>query len=161
MELSHEQVAEFLHRSYHAVDGLWFMKVEERYGLEAALDLDNEVWKVVPKIQARALKSMAEVRDGLDALSQCLATKLSLDGFEFAVNWDARCDGFTVEVSRCPWHEAMLKSGREHLSGPINSLICHTELSVWAAEFGAGIGFVQSDCICAGAERCLLRFATG
>ncbi|GAF84732.1 unnamed protein product, partial [marine sediment metagenome] len=61
IELSNRQIAEFWHRSYASVDGLWFMRVEERYGFDAALDIDNEVWKVLPKIQARMLKSMAGV----------------------------------------------------------------------------------------------------
>jgi len=42
-KLSSQQVADYFNRSYNAVDGLWFMKVEEKYGIDAALDLDNEV----------------------------------------------------------------------------------------------------------------------
>jgi hypothetical protein len=48
MDLDEKQISELWHRSYTAVDGLWFMKVEERYGFEAALDLDDEVWKGQP-----------------------------------------------------------------------------------------------------------------
>ena len=56
INLTDVQIAEYYHRSFSVVDGLWFMKIEERYGFEAALDIDSEVWKVVPKIQARKLK---------------------------------------------------------------------------------------------------------
>jgi hypothetical protein len=55
-KLSSQQVAEYFNRSYKAVDGLWFMKVEEKYEFDVALELDNEVWKVMPKIQARMIK---------------------------------------------------------------------------------------------------------
>ena len=56
-KLSSQQVAEYFSRSYKTVDGLWFMKVEEKHGFDAALELDNEIWKVMPKIQARMIKS--------------------------------------------------------------------------------------------------------
>jgi hypothetical protein len=29
------------------------MKVKEKYGFDSTLDVDNEVWKVMTKIQAR------------------------------------------------------------------------------------------------------------
>ncbi len=37
-ELNDKQVADFFRRSYTAVDGLWFMKAEEKHGFEAALE---------------------------------------------------------------------------------------------------------------------------
>jgi hypothetical protein len=39
IELSDKQIAEFWHRSYTSVDGLWFMKVEEKHGFDLALDI--------------------------------------------------------------------------------------------------------------------------
>ncbi|MCJ7722279.1 DUF6125 family protein, partial [Candidatus Bathyarchaeota archaeon] len=61
--MSSQQVADFFNRSYKAVDGLWFMKVEEKYGFDAALELDNEVWKVMAKIQARKIKSFLGLKN--------------------------------------------------------------------------------------------------
>ena len=68
IRLSNRQIAEYFHRSYTAVDGLWFMKVEEKYGFDVALDIDNEVWKVFAKMQARLLKSLGQTGDGIDSL---------------------------------------------------------------------------------------------
>ena len=51
LKLSAKQVLEFYHRSYTTVDGLWYMKVEEKYGYDAALEIDNDVWKVLPKME--------------------------------------------------------------------------------------------------------------
>ncbi|MHB1377104.1 MAG: DUF6125 family protein, partial [Candidatus Humimicrobiaceae bacterium] len=51
--LSSRQVKEYLQNSYAKVDGLWFLKTEEQFGFEKALESDLEVWKVMPKIQAR------------------------------------------------------------------------------------------------------------
>ena len=53
LNLTPEQTADYLHKSYAAVDGLWFMKVEEAEGFDKALDIDEKVWQVMPKIQAK------------------------------------------------------------------------------------------------------------
>ena len=113
--LTDKQAAQYFHRCYTAVDGLWFVKVEEKHGLEAALEADDQVWRVLPKIQARMLKAMLNADQGMDALRECLTTKLTLDQFEFETQNNS--DGFSVLVKRCPWHDQMVKSGREHLSG--------------------------------------------
>lgn len=157
MQFSDKQVGEFCHRSYHAVDGLWFMKVEEKFGFEAALELDNEVWKVLPKIQVRMLKKMYGVDGGLEALRSCLEPRLQMEGFEFRITEEGR-DSVQVTVSRCPWHDAMLKSNRVHLSGRINSLVCGTEYGVWATEFGPSLKVSWRDRICTGGDTCRFEF---
>jgi len=159
IELSNRQIAEFWHRSYASVDGLWFMRVEERYGFDAALDIDNEVWKVLPKIQARMMKSMVGVDKGIDALFECLTTKLSLEDFTFKAERAGDGGGFRIVISKCPWHDLMVKSGREELSGKVGTLICNTENSVWASEFGDDIHFELGDQICEGCASCILKFS--
>lgn len=56
MKLTDKEIAEYLHRCYTAVDGLLFVKVEEKCGFDIALDIDKEVWKVMPKIQSSFFK---------------------------------------------------------------------------------------------------------
>jgi hypothetical protein len=80
-DLTQEQKTEYFRRSYTAVDGLWFMKVEESLGFDEALRLDEAVWKVLPKIQARALKGMMHLEGGLEGLAQALSARLALEGF--------------------------------------------------------------------------------
>ena len=156
IKLTSKQIAEFWHRSYATVDGLWFMKIEGRYGFDAALDIDNEVWKVLPKIQARMLKVMGKMEGGIDALYECLTTKLNMEGFTFKSKKAGR--GFKITINECPWHNLMVKSGREKLSGKIGTLICNTEYSAWASEFGDDIRFELKDQICEGAQSCTLLF---
>jgi hypothetical protein len=154
-QINDKQVAEYFRRSYTAADGLWFMKVEERHGFDTALDIDNQVWQVLPKIQARMLKSMLNLDNGMKGLYEGISTRLALEGFEFqAENYD---EGFRIIVEKCPWHDVMIKSGREHLSEKVNSLICSTENSVWASEFG-DIIFEPEAQICKGSTGCILRF---
>ena len=158
LELTEKQISEYFKRSYTAVDGLWFMKAEERYGFDTALDIDDEVWKVMPKIQARTLKSMGNPEDGLAGLGECLTTKLTLDGFKFAT--DQAEDGRTLKITlaECPWHNIIIKSSREYLSAKVGTRICNTEYRVWAAEFGDNISFELQDQICKGQQSCTLLF---
>ena len=53
---SDKDKAEYYHRCYKAVDGLWFVKTEQMYDFDSALEIDQEVWNIMPKIQARFLK---------------------------------------------------------------------------------------------------------
>jgi len=170
-ELTEEQKTEYFRRSYSAADGLWFMKVEEWLGFEQALQIDEAVWKVLPKIQARALKGMMHLQGGLADLKEALAARLALEGFDFEM--EPQENGFAVIVKRCPWHDIMVKSGRGQLSEKVSEHICMIENSVWASEFsGAGekdeaadkgqeIGFEREERICRGERRCVLRFTGG
>jgi len=157
IEMTPAQVAEFLRRSYTAVDGLWFLKAEERYGFDTALDIDEEVWKVFPRIQVRMLKRLTEVATGCDALLECLSAKLNAENFRFHTE-PIRNDSFNLVVTDCPWHRLMVKSGRENLSGKVGTRICRTEYSVWAAEFGCRLHFDNTPRICTGGQSCLLHF---
>jgi hypothetical protein len=159
-DLTDKQKAEYFRRSYTAVDGLWFMKLEEKHGFEEALQLDEAVWEVLPKIQARTIKAMMNLDYGLDSLQVAIAARLDLEGFGFELK--RHDDRFLVIIHRCPWHDLMIKSGREKISKRVSDLICWVENSMWAKEFandGAeNIRFEQEDRICQGAKRCRLKF---
>jgi hypothetical protein len=154
--LSNDQTIEFLRRSYTAIDGLWFVKIEEKYGFEAALEIDREVWKVFPKVQARALKSLTGLSRGLDALLVCFTTRLAVENFSFRVLKSVDCVRVTIE--KCPWHELMLKSARQDLSGRIGKVVCQTECETWVGEFGEDIIFETGERICTGDKNCLFCF---
>jgi hypothetical protein len=158
IELSDREIAEFWHRSYTSADGLWFLKTEGRYGFDAALALDNEVWEVLPKIQARMLKAIGHLEPGLRGLLEALTTKLKLDGFSYRVDNADNESGFKVTIDKCPWHNLMVKSDRTDLSGKVGDRICGTEYSVWASEFGDNITFERGSQICKGSDACVLRF---
>ena len=157
MRLTGKKAERYLRRSYTAVDGLWFVKVEEKFGFRTALTIDREVWKVMPKIQARTLAALAGVKDrNIRTLASCFAEKLMMDGFTFTSKREK--DGFSVSVTACPWFEALRKSGRERVAGRIGSAICTTEYGVWAAEFNNAAEFGLVSQICKGDRRCLFKF---
>jgi hypothetical protein len=154
--LTNRQVIEYFHRSYKAADGLWFMKVEEKYGFNVALEVDKEVWKVMPKIQARMVKAMLGKGEGEAAFLEGLTVKLSLEGFKFKV--EQRENGFRIRIADCPWRNLMVKSGREEYSGKVGAAICGVEYAVWASEFNANMQFTLDTQKCQGSEQCVLDF---
>jgi hypothetical protein len=156
--MNDDQKIQYLRRSYSAVDGLWFMKIEENYGFDKALSIDNEVWKIMPKIQARFLKSVYGLDKGIQALKVCFTEKLSLDGFMFQAESDHQNNGFRVIITKCPWYDSMVKSGRENKACQVGSHICNAEYSAWAREFGENISFEIQRQICCGSDSCLLQF---
>ncbi len=48
-------------RNIWRVDGLYFLGIEERFGTEAATEIDATCWKVMGKIEARALRKILGV----------------------------------------------------------------------------------------------------
>lgn len=99
-EFSDKQAAAYFHRSFAAIEGLWFMKIEEKYGFDVALEIDNAVWQVFPRIQAREMKSMLKAESGRKALQICLATAFDLKGFKYTLK--ATETGFTVTIGIVP-----------------------------------------------------------
>ena len=154
--LTDRQVIEFFHRSYKAVDGLWFLKVEEKYGFNTALEIDKEVWKVMPKIQARMIKFMLGKEENKITLLESLKAKLSLEGFKFKV--EQKETRFRIIINECPWHNLMIKSGREKLSRLVGTAICNVEYSVWISEFDENIQFTFKTRKCHRSEQCILDF---
>jgi hypothetical protein len=41
---------------------LWFMKIEEKCGFDTALKIDDQVWKVLPRIQTRMISFLSRIR---------------------------------------------------------------------------------------------------
>ncbi|HOA72500.1 MAG TPA: DUF6125 family protein [Phycisphaerae bacterium] len=154
--LSDRQIAAYFQRSFTAVDGLWFMKLEERADFETALQVDEAVWRIMPKIQARKLKELTGLTAGMDALRECFTTKLSIEDYAFDLASNA--DGFEISIADCPWVNLLVRSNRQHLADTIGRTICTAEHAVWASEFGDTIRFEFGERLCAGCPRCVLRF---
>lgn len=158
LKLTSEQKKNFYERSYKAVDGLWFMKTEEVLGFAKTLDIDTEVWKVMPKIQARQLKPLVKTKDKIKAFIEAFSAKLSLDGFDIKPVKLTDNGEITVQSKNCPWFDLLKKSGREHLADLIGSRICSTEYGVWAEEFETGLSVEFKERICGGGSCCEMRF---
>jgi hypothetical protein len=57
--ISEADLREIAARTYYTIDGLWFLAVEEKYGFDAAFELNQVVWqKAGPIIGKRLLKNL-------------------------------------------------------------------------------------------------------
>jgi hypothetical protein len=57
----------FMHlRNMWAVDGLYYLGIEKRFGTEAATEIDAEVWAVMGKIEARKLRKLFGLSGSLE-----------------------------------------------------------------------------------------------
>ena len=154
--LSTKEAIEYMHQNFTKVDGLWFVKVEERFGFDAALETDEKVWQVLPKMQARFLKKKLSLEDGFASFVVCIKNKLRLDNFDFTARKSK--DFLKIVIARCPWHQIMIKSGRKDLSKKIGSAICPAEYAAFAKEFGTEIDFTIECRICMGEASCTMLF---
>ena len=153
-----EVLVEYLRRSYQAVDGLWFVKVEESLGFAAALSMDVSVWAVLAKIQARKARALLQVQDNsLAEFVRCFTLKLEADGFTFTP--EVAQDEARFIIATCPWLDILRGAGREQLAAPISGVMCPTEAQAWCQEFGGEIGFALEACMCQGDDGCRMVFS--
>ncbi|MGD9496723.1 MAG: DUF6125 family protein [Armatimonadota bacterium] len=158
MDCAHEQIIAMLRRSYFAVDGLWFVMVEKELGLERALELDERVWRVMPKIQARKARELLCAADaGPATMARCMALKFAAEGHAWRVGAVSPQQAEIV-VTRCPWREVLESAQRTHLGPQIADRICAAEGATWAAEFGDDIEFEMAEAICRGDGQCRFVF---
>ncbi len=144
-----EALIEYLHRSYTATDGLWFMIVEQAHDFEHALALDElaldeRVWQIMPKIQARKAREVLGISgNSLDDLIACFTLKLQADGHQFHIEHTDSEVQFII--TRCKWRELMRKSGRQHIEQRVSSVIWPAELAGWCSEFDDEFEFEYID----------------
>jgi len=64
----------FMHlRNLWAVDGLYYLGIEEKFGTDAATDIDRKVWEVMGKIESRRIKELFNIKkNDIPSLIQAL-----------------------------------------------------------------------------------------
>lgn len=65
-------------KNWLAHDGLWFQAVEKEFGMEAALEMDRQAWKVFTQLEAKRIMRRLELEPGggIPALEQALRFRL-------------------------------------------------------------------------------------
>ncbi|MEA3403061.1 MAG: DUF6125 family protein [Armatimonadota bacterium] len=155
-----ETVLQMLRRSYLAVDGLWFVMIEEEEGLERAMELDERVWQVMPKIQARKARELLGVEGRSPSeLVRCMALKFAAEGHDFVLRTKDPREARVV-IKECSWRAALRSADKMHLAPEIADRICATEGTVWAAEFAEDIEFELQEAMCKGGDCCRFVFRT-
>jgi hypothetical protein len=88
---------------------LWFSGVEERYGLEAAMELDVRMWQIGSKIEVRRIKELLNLGHGLKNVLRAI-NFLSWSS-SFGYDYDISGDAAVWTCRRCPPQESRIKAG--------------------------------------------------
>ena len=99
-------------KNWLAHDGLWFQSIEEKYGIDMAIEMDKEAWRKFTVIEARRLIDFLglEKNSGIVGLKKALSFRLysSLNQDEFAVEGSNK---LIYRVKTCRVQEARRKKG--------------------------------------------------
>ncbi|HHD15263.1 MAG TPA: hypothetical protein ENK47_00980 [Euryarchaeota archaeon] len=113
-ELDDDTYAEltFMHlRDLWAVDGLYFLGIEERFGTEAATQIDANVWKVMGKIEGRRIKKLLGLGEDIPSMIRGLkfsGWSMDLEDKE----WEELPDGSVLlRITDCRIQNSRLKDG--------------------------------------------------
>jgi hypothetical protein len=114
MDMPKEELVDlmFMHiRDLWAVDGLYFLGIEERFGTEGATEIDRKVWDVMGKIEARRLKETLEIH-GNDV--QAMITALSVSSWALDLEdreIELEKDRAKIRNTNCRTQKTRLKKG--------------------------------------------------
>ena len=101
---------EFMLNQLRKADGFWFLGVENNYGYDAAIKINEEVWNRMGKIMTREIKEKFSIEEkGLNAFARVLGYSpwSMISGFEI----EAKDEEVIVSVPHCPSQENRLKRG--------------------------------------------------
>jgi len=112
------KLIDMLYRNYSAVDGRWFQAVEDEFGLDTAVRLDEKVWEKHSMVEARRIKETFNITEqGLPAVFKAL----NFGMFRFLTYAPLECEEtgsqkVTVSFTRCPLQELRIEKGRGEFS---------------------------------------------
>jgi hypothetical protein len=102
----------FLHiRNLWRIDGLYFLGIEERFGTNAATEIDANCWKLMGKIEARELKEVLGVKkNDLSSLLKILRnTSWAL--YQTKKEIDVTKTSIVFRVTNCRIQETRIRKG--------------------------------------------------
>lgn len=117
MHVTPQDLQELRKGALTAIDGLWFMAVERKYGFDAALEADLEVWRQYGRVMLKRLARLlgltldpSEPPD-LETVNMLMETLCHVDGTQCAGEVS---DGqILFRVHRCSWWDNLNRAGRE------------------------------------------------
>jgi len=128
--------------------------VEKNFSLKEALRIDEKVWRVLPKIQAREVRKLFDLQENtFQNFLKALRVKLEAEDYQYqekVINGNLH-----LLVKKCPWYEIIKKSSREHL---VPNDICRIDFQTWADEFHLNLKVKINSCLCGGKPNCNIWF---
>ena len=116
LQLSKEELIAWLEnaaKNWLAHDGLWFLAVEEAFGMEKAIELDAKAWERFTVIEARRIMKLRGIEPGggIAALKEALQYRLySLLNLQEIIDVDERTIIF--RMNECRVQAARQRDGR-------------------------------------------------
>ncbi len=114
-DLKKKEILELLKdasKNWLAHDGLWFRAVEDKYGIDAAMELDRKAWGKFTVIEAKRIMKRLGIKPGggIPALAQALKFRLyaHINVQEIKEESDIHC---VFRMNRCRVQEARKRQG--------------------------------------------------
>ena len=113
-EIPEEKLADFIFmhlRDMWAVDGFYYLFIEEKYGTEVATEIDRKVWEVMGKIEARKIKQLFQIeKNDISTVMKALSYSgwsMDLEDKEIVIEKDRAI----LRNVRCRVQNTRLKNG--------------------------------------------------
>lgn len=124
-----EELVKWLREAYFTLDGLWFLVLEERLGLEGAVEVDIEVWRRFARVMAkRVARRLGVDPSNVEGVASSLHALFDIEGWEVGPGPSKA----SLRVERCPWWDYLSKVGRLHVADYVCPKVCEAIFSSWA-----------------------------
>ncbi len=113
--LTPDELDELLEKAFTALDGLWFLGIEEAAGFEKAMEIDIKVWARLAETIARRLKKMWRIDTPTHEQALRMLDIIYALG-HLQVETAPEAPGrYLADTPSCPWWENLKRAGREKL----------------------------------------------
>lgn len=114
-EVPSDILLKLLQGAYIAIDGLWFMGVENKYNFDEALEIDIDVWKNWMKILPKRIKKLLNMEgNDIPTIVKILEIAYQMEGTDYEVT-ECNDERAVIRILKCHWYENLKKAGREKL----------------------------------------------
>jgi len=107
-----EKYVDFLLWHYRVVDALWFLAVEDKFGLDEAVRMNEDIWARIGAMAAKDIKKTFHIEGrGVAAIIEAYSyfPWSNILSYEVVEQTEDRA---LIRVTRCPPQEARLKHGK-------------------------------------------------
>lgn len=114
-DLTKEQLIELLKiyaKNWLAHDGCWFLSIEEKFGIDTAIEIDRESWRKFSAIEANRIKEFLHLNtnSGIEGLKKALNFRLYATINESEIELCTE-DTLIYSVKTCRVQEARRRKG--------------------------------------------------
>jgi len=102
----------FLHiRNLWRVDGLYFLGIEEKFGTEAATEIDVNCWRLLGKLEARELRKTLKIKDNSIASLMYLLRNTSWALYQDGKEVEIKSNKGIFRVTECKVQQTRIRKG--------------------------------------------------